>query len=123
MSTATLPVVDLDVFLSQPGSEAAQKECIKAAEALITYGALIVRDSRVSEADNEEFLDLLENYFAQPNEDLKKDERPEIGYQIGTTLENTEKPKCKVDQDCLKIIQELEPSERPLDIEGHGAGG
>lgn len=32
----------------------------KAAEALITYGALVVKDSRVTEADNEKFLDLLE---------------------------------------------------------------
>lgn len=36
--------------------------------------------------------------------------------------ENTEKPKCKVDQDCLRIIEKLDPAERPLDILGHGAG-
>jgi hypothetical protein len=35
------------------------------------------------------------------------------------TLENTERPKCAVDEPCLKIIQSLEPSERPIDISAH----
>lgn len=64
----------------------------------MTYGALIVHDSRVSEEDNVAFLDLLEDYFAQPEEVLRQDERPELGYQVGVTLENTEKPKCAVDE-------------------------
>lgn len=78
-----------------------------------------MHDSRVSEEDNGEFLDLVEDYFAQPEEALKKDERPELGYQVGVTLENTEKPKCAVDEPCLRVIERLEPSERPLDISAH----
>lgn len=61
----------------------------------------------------------MEDYFAQPEELLKKDERPELGYQVGVTLENTEKPKCAVDEPCLGVIARLEPSERPLDISAH----
>ncbi|TFL03547.1 hypothetical protein BDV98DRAFT_564389 [Pterulicium gracile] len=115
-----LPVIDLDVFLTQPRESAAVvAECNKAASALITYGALILHDSRVSEEDNSTFLDLLEDYFAQPQEILKQDERPELSYQIGVTLENTEKPKCAVDEPCLDIIQKLAPEERPLDIMAH----
>ena len=38
---------------------------------MIAYGALVVKDSRVSETDNETFLDLMEDYFAQPVEILK----------------------------------------------------
>ncbi|KAL2150495.1 hypothetical protein VTH82DRAFT_7058 [Thermothelomyces myriococcoides] len=115
-----LPIIDLDVFLHQPrDSPAVQAECAKAADALITYGALVLHDSRVSEKDNDTFLDLLEDYFAQPEADLKKDERPELAYQIGVTLENTEKPKCAVDEPCLRVIERLAPSERPLDISGH----
>ncbi|KAK4225166.1 hypothetical protein QBC38DRAFT_483631 [Podospora fimiseda] len=115
-----LPIIDLDVFLNNPTeSPEVQAECAKAAGALITYGALVLHDSRVSEQDNITFLDLLEDYFAQPEEDLKKDERPELSYQIGVTLENTEKPKCAVDEPCLNVIQRLAPSERPLDIMGH----
>ncbi|KAK4235598.1 hypothetical protein C8A03DRAFT_17678 [Achaetomium macrosporum] len=115
-----LPVIDLDIFLHQPRDSAeVQAECAKAAKALITYGALVLHDSRVSEQDNDTFLDLLEDYFAQPEADLKKDERPELAYQIGVTLENTEKPKCAVDEPCLRVIERLAPSERPLDISAH----
>lgn len=53
----------------------------RTADALIKYGALVVKDSRVSEEDNSVFLDLLEDYFAQPDEALRKDIRPEYGYQ------------------------------------------
>ncbi|KAI0814807.1 Clavaminate synthase-like protein [Irpex lacteus] len=120
MTDVVLPIVDLDVFLTQPAeSPAVAAECKKAAEALITYGALLLHDSRVSEEDNNVFLDLMEDYFALPEDELKKDERPELGYQVGVTLENTEKPKCAVDEPCLDVIARLEPSERPLDITAH----
>ncbi|KAF8807840.1 Clavaminate synthase-like protein [Phlegmacium glaucopus] len=115
-----LPVIDLDVFIASPhNSEAVIQECKKAAEALIVYGALVLHDSRVSEKDNATFLDLMEDYFNQPPDDLRKDERPELGYQVGVTLEHTERPKCAVDEPCLKIIESLKPSERPLDISAH----
>lgn len=78
-----------------------------------------MHDSRVSEEDNAKFLDLLEDYFDQPQAHLKRDERPELSYQVGVTLENTEKPKCAVDEPCLRIIERLEPTERPLDITAH----
>lgn len=128
-----LPIVDLDAFRASSDSLAARNEAVKTrphphqfsphfrvdprlsraqtAEALIEYGALIVKDSRVSEENNECFLDLLEEYFAQDEEDLRKDLRPEVHYQgapgvplhatmcpadpgtatVGVTLENTEK--------------------------------
>jgi hypothetical protein len=73
----------------------------------------------VSEHDNDTFLDLLEDFFNQPDSELKKDERPELSYQVGVTLENTEKPKCAVDEPCLRIIDRLDPAERPLDITAH----
>ncbi|KAL7922793.1 hypothetical protein ACQKWADRAFT_291416 [Trichoderma austrokoningii] len=115
-----LPIIDLDIYLDNPrASPLVQAECSRAASALITYGALLLHDSRVSEADNDTFLDLLEDYFAQPAEDLKRDERPELSYQVGVTLENTEKPKCAVDERCLDVIQRLDPSQRPLDISAH----
>lgn len=115
-----LPIIDLDVYLANgPNSPEAKAECKKAAEALIQYGALVLHDSRVAAKDNEDFLDLLEDYFDQPEEVLRKDERPELSYQIGVTLENTEKPKCAVDEPCLDIIARLDPEQRPLDISAH----
>ena len=41
---------------------------------------------------------------------------PLLSPQVGTTLENTERPKCHSSQECQSIIQKLEPSERPLDL-------
>ena len=115
-----LPIIDLDIFRTQPRDSLEVKaECQKAAKALIVYGALVLHDSRVSESDNASFLDLLEDYFAQPEEALKRDERPELSYQIGVTLENTEKPKCAVDEPCLRVIERLAPEQRPLDITAH----
>lgn len=99
-----LPIVDLDAFRASSGSPEARNEALKVrphphqlhptsplltltaslaqtAEALIEYGALIVKDSRVSEEENERFLDLLEQYFAQDEEQLRKDLRPEVHYQ------------------------------------------
>ncbi|KAF9518504.1 hypothetical protein BS47DRAFT_1370999 [Hydnum rufescens UP504] len=115
----SLPVIDLDIFLQDPFSQAAIQEAQNAADALIHYGALVVKDSRVAEADNEQFLDLMEDYFNLPEEELKRAQG--IRYQVGVTLEGTERPKCASDESCLHIIERLAPSERPLDITGHGA--
>ncbi|GAA5861411.1 hypothetical protein JCM8547_006121 [Rhodosporidiobolus lusitaniae] len=115
---SSLPTVDLEIFRSSPDSPAALAEATKVAEALIEFGALIVRDSRVSEEANERFLDVCEDYFDQDEAVLKEDERPEVHYQVGVTLENTEKPKCHSFDPCKRIIAALDPSERPLDLEG-----
>jgi hypothetical protein len=37
----------------------------------------------------------MEDYFAQPQEALEKDLRPEVHYQVGVTLENTEKVRTR----------------------------
>ncbi len=115
-----LPIIDLDVFRERPLDDpAVQAECRRAADALIEFGALVLHDGRVAEADNDAFLDLLERYFAQPAAVLQRHERPALGYQVGVTLENTETPKCAVDEPCLDVIARLAPAERPLDIGGH----
>lgn len=80
--TMDVATVSLDIYLSDPTSEAARTEAVKAAESLITTGALIVRDSRAQKEVNDRFLDLFEDYFAQTEEALKVDERPEQGYQV-----------------------------------------
>ncbi|ERS96774.1 uncharacterized protein SPSK_01167 [Sporothrix schenckii 1099-18] len=115
-----LPIVDLDLFRTLPRDDPrVLAECRRAADALVEFGALVLHDERVAEADNDAFLDLLESYFAQPDDVLRQDERPALGYQVGVTLENTETPKCAVDEPCLDVIARLAPAERPLDIGGH----
>ncbi|CAJ0908657.1 7123_t:CDS:2 [Entrophospora sp. SA101] len=63
-------------------SELAIEECHKTAKALKDYGALLIKDPRVTEDDNSRFLTKL------------KDARPEVGYQVGVTPELIEEPKC-----------------------------
>ncbi|GAA5975687.1 hypothetical protein JCM10908_005243 [Rhodotorula pacifica] len=118
MTSPVLPVVDLDLYRESKDASQAAAEARKTAEALIEYGALIVKDSRVSEEANERFLDVMEDYFAQDEEALRQDLRPEVHYQVGVTLENTEKPKCRSSESCQAVIAALEPEERPLDLEG-----
>ncbi|EIW71350.1 hypothetical protein TREMEDRAFT_67719 [Tremella mesenterica DSM 1558] len=116
-----LPVVSLDDYLRDPTSDSGRKAAQATAEALILTGAVVVRDSRAPKQANDRFLDLFEDYFAQDREELEKDLRPEVGYQVGVTLENTERPKCSSDEECLSVIAMLEETQRPVDLSGHGA--
>ncbi|GFZ49871.1 hypothetical protein JCM24511_07274 [Saitozyma sp. JCM 24511] len=119
--SSQLAEISLDLYLSDPHSPLALTQARLVAESLISTGALIVRDSRAPREANDRFIDLFEDYFAQDQGALKADERPEVGYQVGVTLENTEKPKCSSDEECLGIIASLDAAERPLDVTGHGA--
>lgn len=57
------------------------------------YGILIVKDPRVSERDNDIFLDMLEKYYQQDDDIKLKDARPEYSYQAGITPSFVEMPK------------------------------
>ena len=65
-----LPVVDLGVFLHAKSvdSEAVRDACRCVAETLALTGVLVVRDPRVSSADNSAFIDMMEEYFSQPHD-------------------------------------------------------
>lgn len=80
---------------------------------------MIIRDPRATTTTNDRFLDLLESYFSQSRAALEQDLRPEVGYQVGVTLENTEKPVCARKTSCLDVIKGLKEEDRPLDIQGH----
>jgi len=81
-----LPIVDLNAFLNRSdGGEAEEKarlECNRVAEALHKYGILIARDPRVTETDNNDFLDMLESYFEQEEPVLREDVREKYSYQV-----------------------------------------
>jgi hypothetical protein len=77
-----ISIVSLDNYLADPSSAAAISEAKALAESLILTGAVIVRDKRAVPEANERFLDLFEDYFSQPTDLLKEDERPELGYQV-----------------------------------------
>ncbi|ORY34577.1 hypothetical protein BCR39DRAFT_116062 [Naematelia encephala] len=116
-----IPIISLDAYLANGDSPESRAEAIRCAESLILTGAVIVKDSRATSDANSRFLDLFEDYFTLGEQVLRDDERPQWGYQVGVTLENTEKPKCSSDEECLSIISALEAGQRPLDLTGHGA--
>ncbi|KAI8821462.1 uncharacterized protein EV422DRAFT_528212 [Fimicolochytrium jonesii] len=117
-STLVLPIIDLRAFLSDPESAEAKAECEKAAEALTKYSALAVRDPRVSEDENRKFLDTMEDYFAQPYDAKLPDARPDFGYQVGVTPENTEKPRCGRDESCNAMVAQMAEENKPLPYDG-----
>lgn len=69
--------------------------------------ALVIRDPRVSEEDNNIFLDTLEKYFEQDEKLKLEDTRPDLHYQIGSTPEGTEVPRCVSDERCHEKIKEV----------------
>eukprot|EP00696_Hemimastix_kukwesjijk_P006951 gnl/Hemi2/18821_TR6230_c0_g1_i1.p1 gnl/Hemi2/18821_TR6230_c0_g1~~gnl/Hemi2/18821_TR6230_c0_g1_i1.p1 ORF type:complete len:356 (-),score=117.25 gnl/Hemi2/18821_TR6230_c0_g1_i1:86-1153(-) len=84
------PLVDITGFVNGNPSPA---ECQAVAEALKNFGCLIVRDPRVNEADNDQFVDMMEDYFGQPEDVKRADARPELHYQVGATPAFVEKPR------------------------------
>lgn len=106
IETLHLPVIDLNVFFDKSSGNY-ELECSKAADALHKYGCLIVKDSRVTETDNNIFLDMMEKYFE--NSDGITDARKEYSYQIGVTPEFIEKPR-----DHCTTLGSLGPDNQPL---------
>jgi isopenicillin N synthase-like dioxygenase len=105
MAHPSVPVIDISAWvLGERDSAAVKAACLSVAESLRETGALVVRDPRVSEADNAAFLDMVERYFAQPREAKMKDVRAELSYQVGATPDLVELPLCAVDADCAQEV-------------------
>ncbi|KAF8929165.1 hypothetical protein BGZ58_009125 [Dissophora ornata] len=104
-TTDLLPIIDLGLYLQNPDSAEATAECKKAANAIRDYGALIVKDPRVTEKENNDFIDMMEDYFDQP-------------FDVGVTPELTEDPKCPKDPHCIDIIEHIPVANRPLTFDG-----
>jgi isopenicillin N synthase-like dioxygenase len=77
-----LPIINLLVYLQNPESQEAKAECLKAASSMELYSAFAIKDHRISEQDNSNFIDLQEDYFSQPLSDKMKDVRPQFHYQV-----------------------------------------
>ncbi|CAI5529131.1 unnamed protein product [Closterium sp. Naga37s-1] len=61
--------------------------CRAMAECLRATSALIVRDPRCAQADNDRFLDMMESYFAQPKTTKLAHSRPELHYQLSAVAQ------------------------------------
>ena len=90
-------MIDVEAYLSQD-PERSMVECKKVAECLHKFGILLFRDPRADARDNDDYLDLMEQYFEKTSEkhyrgETLQDAKPEHYYQVGVTPENIEKAR------------------------------
>ncbi|EGC29052.1 hypothetical protein DICPUDRAFT_43402 [Dictyostelium purpureum] len=97
-------IIDVSRFLADPTSAEALEDCQKLVQTLQQTSCLVIKHPKVNEQDNSKFLDMMEQYYEQPVEDLMKDVHPEWSYQLGATPEFTEEPR-----DHTEVISKLLP--------------
>jgi hypothetical protein len=99
-----MPVIDLDIYLRVMKSDAqlphefseeVRMECQKVAECFHNFGILLIKDPRVNMEHNEDYIDLMEDYFERTGElfysgEKVEDIKDEWMYQVGATPENIE---------------------------------
>ncbi|KAK8936219.1 hypothetical protein KSP39_PZI014034 [Platanthera zijinensis] len=115
-----LPVVDLaqylEVSIKNSGGDLAtevRELCSLVSRSLRDTGALLVKDPRCSTADNDRFLDMMERYFEKSDEFKRKQERPELHYQVGVTPEGVEVPRSLIDEHLQLKIRKMSPESQP----------
>mmetsp|Transcript_18881 Transcript_18881/g.31594 ORF Transcript_18881/g.31594 Transcript_18881/m.31594 type:complete len:363 (-) Transcript_18881:194-1282(-) len=114
-------VVDISAFLTcRHGELSAEaiEACGTLARSLRETSIVVLRDARVTENDSNCFLDMMEDYFDQPDGLKKPDCHPEVHYQVGTTPSFVEVPICKSDMACQKRIEQLDDDCKPAPITG-----
>lgn len=95
-SALSVPIVDVQPFLTESGNYV--QDCKNVAEALHTYGCLIIKDPRVNAEQNNKFLDLFERFFQKRSLDYYAgrpvpDIYPEYDFQVGATPEFAERAR------------------------------
>jgi isopenicillin N synthase-like dioxygenase len=109
-ASLNLPVIEFSAFFEkETNPERYNAECAKVAHTLHHYGLVILRDPRVSEADNSTFINMMEQYFGLS--DGLRDARPEYGYQVGVTKDFVELPRNH-----CKIMGAFGPDNKPLSV-------
>lgn len=110
---AEVPVIDVMAFLGQDPVKM-EEQCKLVAQSLHQFGILIWRDPRVNEKDNEDYIDLMEEYFEQESRKLysgKKleDCKPEHNFQAGVTPERQERARNN-----QHVLDKMTPENLPL---------
>ena len=115
-----IPIIDIEAYLqflehdknqldeANPLSDKAKIECQKVAECFHKFGILFIRDPRVDHKDNDNYIDLMEDYFEKTGElfytgEKVDDIKAEFHYQVGATPENVEMAR-----EHTKMLSELD---------------
>ncbi len=94
---AQVPVIDAQAYLEKtPGKW--EEQCKLIAESFHKYGVAILKDPRVEENLNDDYINLMERYFESTARKyfelgISEDIHPEMNYQVGATPEKTEKAR------------------------------
>lgn len=110
---ADVPVIDVRAFLEKDPAKM-EEQCKLVAQSLHQYGILVWKDPRVNEQDNEDYLDMMEQYFESESRKLYKGEKladckPEFNFQAGVTPERQERARNN-----QHILDKLTPENMPL---------
>ncbi|KAG2374174.1 hypothetical protein C9374_011011 [Naegleria lovaniensis] len=105
-----LPIVDITEYLN---GNVRQEDIDLVRKSFVETSCLILRDPRVTFEKAASFLDLMEDYYAQPTEVKMKDVHPEWSYQIGATPEMTERPRDNTEYIVTKLKDNLESQPTP----------
>lgn len=122
-----LPVIDLEPYLRHTGRFESsldhnspqfhahiQQLCQDVSNCLRESGALIIKDPRCRAEDNDKFLDIMERFFQMSDDFKRKQERPQLHYQVGVTPEGVELPRSALDKDikrqALHLAEDCRPS-------------
>lgn len=89
-SSLSVPIVDVKSFLTESGNYT--QDCKAVAQALHTYGCLVIKDPRVNAQQNDHFIDMMEEFFHKRSKDFYAgrpvaDVFPEYDFQVGATPE------------------------------------
>ena len=113
-SLSEVPIIDVRAFLNKEDPSAAEEQCRLVAKSLHEFGILIWRDPRIEERDNEDYLDMMEEYFEQEARKhyagkKLEDCKPEHNFQAGVTPEGQERARNH-----QHILDKLTPENMPL---------
>lgn len=75
-------MIDLAPYLEKELDSEIKSLCWEVSRTLRETGALLVKDPRCTAQDNDRFIDMMENYFQQPEEFKRLQERPHLHYQV-----------------------------------------
>lgn len=112
--TDDVPLIDVLAFLNADRDPArAQEMCRLVAHSLHEYGVLVWRDPRVWEQDNEDYKDMMEEYFEDESRKLYAgqklvDCKPEHNFQAGVTPEKQERARNN-----QHVLEKLTPENIP----------
>ena len=109
-----IPIINGLLYMQR--GEGWEEECQKVAYSFHKFGIAKMRDPRVNQEANKNYIDMVERYFQDIGErfyagEKIKDIRPELCYQTGATPHGQEKAKNH-----QLLIESIAPEHKPQSV-------